>query len=208
MIKRKIDFAGETKYFLNEETGHQYSRIVGGVAWPFGDRAGFLVAIAETLPPKPNHKPHFYVLGAHEDFNVSNLLNACIAFKSKFFIRQFYGDTNNEPFMDNYFKLKISFPLTSAPFIDDPNALNSYIAQIRECTATGKKRLHFSGSSLGTRLLEIPADKIRRATKAQDFPIVAALGGALSALITLKHDPDEQYKVDLLNEELSELFDD
>jgi hypothetical protein len=204
MINRKVEqnFYGEKIFFVNEKNGQEYSRIVSGLGFPVGDRAGFAVIIGEEWVKKHRHKPKFWVLAEHEDFNVSNLLRACVALGRKFFVSQYYADTGNRPMMEFVYKLKISLSLTNPPHINDPNALNSYIAQIRECTAHGKKRLHLGNSSLGARLLEIPGEKIRRATKVQDFPILAALGGALSALITWQYDPDEQRLCDALNEEL------
>jgi hypothetical protein len=209
MIKKKVEsnFYGEQEFLINDKTGDEYQRTVGGLGWPWGDKAGFAVIIAEERENN-SRKPNFFVLAEHEDFNVSNLLRACVAFRGKYFASQFYGDTTNEPMMQNYYRFKTSFPLTSPPFLDDVNSLNSYIATIRELTLPGRKRLHFSGSNLGTRLLEIPAEKIRRATRAQDFPILAALGGALSAMITWKFDPKEQYTIDVLNDSLIDQFDD
>jgi hypothetical protein len=209
MIKQKIEtnFYGEQAYLEDDQTGNEYQRIVGGLGFSCGDKPGFAVIVGEERVKKYHRKPNFWVLTEHEDFNVSNLLLACTALGRKFHVSQWYGDTGNRPMMEFVYKLKIPLSLTSAPFIDDPNALNSYIAQIRGCTTPGKKRLHLGNSSLGTRLLEIPAEKIRRATKAQDFPMLVALGGTLTALITWQYDPDEQRRCDKLNEELLIDFD-
>lgn len=211
MIKRitESNFYGKEEFFLNEETGDAYSRIVGGLGWPWGDRPGFAIVLAESrFKDRKLKKPHYYVLAEHETFNPTDLLMKCVIFQREYSVSQFYGDTGNEPMMEFLRKLNIGLYLTAPPFIDDPNALNAYVGHIRECTIPGKKRLHFGSGSLGARLLEIPGEKIRRATKAQDFPMLAALGGALSALIVWVHDPDEQRRVDVLNEEIAELHGD
>jgi hypothetical protein len=208
-IKRieESNFYGESSCFLNDETGDKYGRIVGGLGFPVGDRPGYLVVIAEQRTKEHGKKPKFWVLDTYETFNMADLLNSAIVFGRKYFLHQTFSDMANAPLMSYVYKLRVPLALTNPPFIDETDALNGYITTIRGLTTPGRKRLFFSGSDLGTRLLEIPAEKIRRAKKVQDFPLLMALGGALSALITYAHSPDEQRSVDRLNEELAEFCD-
>jgi hypothetical protein len=209
MIKQKIEnnFYGEQAYLEDDQAGRKYQRIVGGMGWPASDRAGCLIVIAEERVKKHGRKPNFWVLKEFESYNISDLLNSCIVFGRRYFVSQWYADTGNAPMMAFVYRLKITLSFTNPPHLDDPNALNSYIAHIRELTLPGRKRLHFVGSSLGTRLLEIPGDKVQRATRPQDFPLLMSLGSCLSALIAWEHNPREQAEVDALNAELSSNFD-
>jgi len=204
-ITQKIEsnFYGEREIFLNEK-GDQFSRISCGIGWPTGHRAGFAVALGESLfKDRAMKKSHYYVLGEHENFNPTDLLKKCLIWQREIYVGKFYADTKNEPMLEFLRKLNIGLYLTDPPHNDDPNSLSAYISNIRECTT----RLHLGGSGLQKRLWEIPADKIKRATSAGEFPLLMALGGCLSALITWEHDPQEQHRANVLNEELEDLED-
>lgn len=103
--------------------------MVGGLGWPWGDRAGFALVLAESrLKDESLKKHHYWVLDDFETFNPGDLLAKCAIFKKTFYVGQIYGDTTNKPMMDFLYKLNIATYLTKPPFIDDPNCLNSYIA--------------------------------------------------------------------------------
>jgi len=199
----KANFYGEQEVFLNEK-GDEYSRISCGIGWPTGHRAGFSVVVGESLfKDRVVKKPHYYVLAEHESFNPTDLLQKCLIWQREFHVGQYYADTTNAPMMEFLRKLDIGLYLTDPPFVNDTNSLSAYISSIRECTTC----LHLDGSGLQKLLWKIPADKIKRATNVGEFPLLMALGGCLSALITWAHDPKEQHRANVLNAELEDLED-
>lgn len=209
MIEKKVisGFYGPTEVYVNQKTGQKYQRIAGGLGFPVGDRAGYVVVVAEDRPETQGEKSQFWIMAEHESFSPNELFKACVALGRRFHVMTWYGDTDNLPMMRFLTRLKFSIAIVSPPYLDDPNALNSYIATFRDLASVGNKRLHFLKSDLGSRLLTIPGDKIRRATKAQDFPIVMALGGCLNAMLTWPYNPQERAYADRLNESLAEDYD-
>jgi hypothetical protein len=101
--------------------------------------------------------------------------------------------------------------VTSAPFVDDPTAFKGYMHTIRELTHPATKSLHFgSESQLPAHLAALtPEDMVSTAKVAfEQYPEIAALGYAVSALEVYSYDPGQQAEVDRLNAELADHFED
>lgn len=205
MIKRKVvhGFYGDSELFLDDESGVEYQRIIGALAWPAGSKSAFAVVVGESkqTEKKNGYKPglHYHVLSQCEFYTPEDVLRRCATLNRSHHVQAWYTDTSNEPMMKLFYRLRIPISLTDAPFAQDPDALGLYIGIIRGRTVPGHKSLHFTGTTIPNRLLEIEDQKVKRSTRAEDYPVLAALGYALSALDNSKYNPNEQREADAMH---------
>ena len=95
MIKRevrKLAWEGEQEVFTSEQTGDEYRRIVGGLAWPYGEKPGYAVVVAEALKEDPQLKERpIWVIKEIEDPDILNLLRHCRDLQEPFMVQDWYG---------------------------------------------------------------------------------------------------------------------
>jgi hypothetical protein len=131
MIKRevrKLAWEGEQEVFTNEQTGDEYRRIVGGLAWPHGEKPGYAVVVAEALKedPQPKERP-IWVIKEIEDHDILNLLRYCQDLQESFMVQDWYGNTGDKAMMANLYHLnreagkRDRFAFKTPPYANDPN---------------------------------------------------------------------------------------
>jgi hypothetical protein len=173
--------------YLEMETGRKFRRIYGGMQWP-ASNPGAVVVVAEDLEMDPAlDERKLWILDEYENRNPSELIGRCSEFKGLMQIEKFYGDTTNRPMMTFLRSTKANFSLKIAPFVDQPTAHEAYLSLIREKTSVTKKVLAFGDKSALPAKLSSIADSLPTGDSFKtDFPQIAALGYALSALVVLQ----------------------
>ena len=183
MIVRQNILGKPNPEYLDKETGRIYRRVNAGVQWP-GSTPGTVVILGEELEMDAVLEEHpIWLLAEYENRNPSDIVARCQELKGLVKVERFYGDNSNRPMMALMRRGKAKFSLLKAPFIDDPNAHETYLAIIREKSSATHKVLNFGRNSC------LPA-KLASLTLIQtghslgtDFPHIAALGYALASLV-------------------------
>lgn len=192
-VKSKLIGSNE-RFFLNKETGEQYRRVVGGIAWP-GINPGYGIVLAENKDKDETlNKRQYKILAEYENENPTELIRRCAEFSKTLCAYPFYGDTDHKPMLEILRNSGIGLYVTKAPFVDESKAFETYVLMIRELTKPGRKILHFGEESKlrvlvsGLNSQDIP-DTSQVAY--QQYPPIAALGFAVSALESIAYDPGE-----------------
>jgi len=187
MIKRIVPhFLGKPELGYQEMgSGRRFRRIYSGICWPRGN-LGAVVVVAEAFSIDAGlGERKLRVLAEYENRNPSELIDRCNEHKEFMCIENVYGDTGNRPMMTFLRNSKANFSLSKAPFVDESAAHEAYLLLIREKISKIKSVLIFGESSAIGAILEsinsIPAGDSFKS----DFPKIAALGYALSALVLL-----------------------
>jgi hypothetical protein len=177
-------------FFFDHKRQSEYRRIVGGLAWPSGEAPGFVLVIAEAEHKDPRLKlRHYWLLDEYEHNSAERLIKKLYDFQNKYIVGAWYSDPNNllmthliDKFNGGLTKKQKGIYLTEALFSDDPHNLRLYANQIGGRTAFTKKALHFGNTSRIPGALSVlsPDDIYKK--KAQEFPMVAALGFAIAGL--------------------------
>jgi len=180
------NYLGKSDWGYREtETGRNFRRIYAGMQWP-ASHPGAVVVVAEGLEMEAAlDERKLWILAEYENRNPSELIGRCNEFKEFMQIENFYGDTTNRPMMTFLHRSKANFSLSKAPFIDQPTAHEAYLALVREKISATKKVLTFGESSALPAILS-SIDSIPTGDSFKtDFPQIAALSYALSALVLL-----------------------
>jgi len=188
---------------FDSKTGKEYGerRIIGGLAWPHVNKAGFAVMVAEERElDRGLNARHIRILAEVETADTSDLnglFRRCIELQdeSERSIRWF-GDTANTPMMDLLRKFnegqgRERLSLFPGKYINDFHGLRAYIGVINELTEPNRKVLHFG------EMIKLPAclqefQKEDVAKSASEFPAIAALGYAVSELYF--HKPPQKWR--------------
>jgi hypothetical protein len=190
MVYRELD---AEVFYENRVTGARYRRIAGGLAWP-GTKPGFAVIIGEDRKHDLDvNAHHLRLLAEVEEANIERLLDWCAGHQINapeiYWI--WYGDTTNKPLMTWIHRLNGKYrsqgrqqhlALAPAPYIDSPKRFGFHINILRECLERRRKTLHLGEQSkLPSYLVQLATEEVVKAI-AEDYPAIAALGYAVSAL--------------------------
>jgi len=177
------NFLGQPPPFEEVGSARIFRRIVGGLQWP-GANPGALVILAEDLQKDPVlGERKLWVLSEYSSGNLSEVVIRCGELKRLKSVEKFYADTTDRAMMKVSLKCRTEaqISLSKAPLIDEPTAYMTYLNLIREKTSATKKALYFKEESALQALLSsltvMPTDL------KSDYPQIAALGYALSALV-------------------------
>jgi hypothetical protein len=176
---------GRDEHFLDGESQTRYSRIVGGLAWPFGEKPGFLVVIGEDFVRAPGVGRSLYVLGEREGPYLDDLFRFYQEFREKYSADLWVGDPSIKGHIDFFYTAGgrdgQGFTLLEAPFYDDPHGLASYFQRIRPLLKDTQKILHLGERSILRGYLQaLTREEMLR--PACEHPPVAALGYAVAYL--------------------------
>jgi len=203
MVKRevrKIDWEGEQEVFINQDTGDEYRRVVGGLAWPHGGKPGYAVVVAEAFKEDPQIKNRpLWVIKEIEESNILNLLRCCQELQEPFKVQDWYGNTSDKAMMANFYHLnreagkRDRFTFKTAPYANEPKGLAFYMPIIKKQVSINRKILHFGeGSQLPGYLAQVgPEDML---TNPAELPPIAALGYVLTYLERHKPEPSRAKK--------------
>jgi hypothetical protein len=187
-IQKRTDVM-KNEFFKDFDRNCLYHRIVGGLAFP-SHKPGNLVTIAEDLHEDPAYKKrHLHLLAEYEHFDLTKLLRKATEFVGSIDFLNFYGQLtkDNQRFLTlfNSESRKNHHPgiyLSSAPYTDD-DSISFHVNLLRSILTPNSKLLHLGESSkIPSYLQEIQNEDVTSATNS-NYPAVAALGYAVSALI-------------------------
>jgi len=193
-IKTPLDVT--KAYFYNPIAKAEYRRVVGGIAWPFGQQGGFIVVIAENYPKDTRLKTRrLRVLTEYLNDDTDKLVKRLYDLQNTYLVGTWYGETDNllmMHFIDQFNRMlpkkKVGVFIAEAPFADDRHNLRLYAHQIYNKTNPAKKSLFFDDHSIIPGILSALSDDQVRKDKAQKHPVIAALGFAVSGLNEPYHD--------------------
>ncbi len=171
-----------TGTFLDHETSGRYRQLVGGLAWPCGERPGYLVVVAEdfwedrTLGARP-----FNIIAEREAPGMDDIVRHYQELSALLLVGPWAGDPENRGML-RYCQQKIpQFSLYPAPYFDDPRNLGYYFQLFRTLTKEERKVLHFNNHEMVRGYLSsLPPEEFNKPAK--EHPPAAALGYAITYL--------------------------
>jgi len=155
----------------------------GALSWPYLNNPGVALVVKvewDSANPGSNYKAT--VVHETEEVGLPAMFKVCQGLQEKYEIDLWHGDAMNEPMVSLLFQGAEGkpFPLSVAPYIDNPEATTLYLQVIRELTRNDKKVLWFGeGSSLPGHLTNLPKDET---LEISHYPHVVALGYVAAAL--------------------------
>lgn len=174
-------------------------RIVGGLAWPAGDKAGFVAVVAEELFPREGERRrHYHLLEEIEEQDPDRLLD-----RTHDLTRHFRLDKGLtvERFVarldDSGWRLvgwwqkrtRKELPITDA-FYSEDGLITEHIHVLKNCVKSEGTLHLFKGCMLKGYMDEVDITKTDEATDSQ-HPAVAALGYAVVDLKKTEHELEE-----------------
>ena len=187
------EMLGNKQVYLHGQEDRVYRRIVGGLAWPYPGKPGFLVVVAENFKEeRQSGQRLLWVLAEKEAETIQELRRACRELTDTYLAGPWYGDPSQramvrhlnlpEPHEDRRDSKRLI--ILSAPYRQDPQALHYYLQLLGELVRTSQKTLFFGPKSRVPgyilNLLNLPPEAL--AGKLAEQPPIAALGYAASAL--------------------------
>jgi hypothetical protein len=173
--------------YRDEATGCAYSRIVGGLAWPNGDKPGWLAVVARDLDPDHAGNYHYWLLSEYQSNDLGELVRHALDLRQEYQAQTWVGNVGNRPALAIMGELMAGFAyrerlsLDMAPHAGNAQGLSFYLALIRECVRPGKKLLHLgAASAMPSQLSQVLASDVSSAP--DSHPAIAALGYALAEL--------------------------
>lgn len=197
MITKKMNAAGEV-YFHDEETGTDYRRVYAGLAWPFKNKPGWLILVAEDdNVDQAIGKRRLTVRYEATDISVEMLFSKMQDVRKRFVPEGFYGDPSDKGMMrllqwhnaDLRDKRIDGVGLSRAPMSDEAGNLQAYLQLIKkQLPDQGPKTLYFGEESkLPNALLELKSED--SAGDAKEWTGIACLGYVIAALETYEPSP-------------------
>jgi hypothetical protein len=157
---------------------------VGGLAWTFGGKPGFLVVVAaEHYKDNTLQARKLRVLAEKESAYLPDLGRYYDELQEQFKGVPWFGDTNNRPAVSYLINLarksNRSFSLSPARYFDDPKNLDYYCQLIEGLRTRGILHLD-EHSTLRGYLMGLSPEELKN--PALKYPPIAALGYALAYL--------------------------
>jgi hypothetical protein len=176
---RKDDSTG---IFLDCETSGRYLQIVGGLAWPFGERPGYLIVVAEdfwedrTLGARPLN-----IIAERESPDMDDIVRHYRELSGLLSVGPWVSDPENRGMLRYCQQKNPQFSLYPAPYFDDPRNLEYYFQLFRTLTKEERKVLHFNNHEMIRGYLNgLPPEEFSKPAK--EHPPAAALGYAITYL--------------------------
>lgn len=183
---RKIVRNKFTKFYEEESTGRNYRQVIAAMGWPYLDRPGFIVVMAEdaendfSLVGSPRH---FRIIDEFESYEFEPLYRAAAKFAHEYGIVQVYCDWE-DPARLMWDKIpdagETPVSVSQAPFWDKTDL--RFIAQVVFKRTTLQKSLHFGHKSrlpgYVDEISALPLEDLRL----NQYPALTAIGIALAKL--------------------------
>lgn len=177
-------------YYYDHTNNRDYRRICGGVAWPHGDQPGFLCVISENDHTDPRLRlRHYWILTEYENKDVDKIVKRMYDLQNRYLVSSWYGDTDNVlmmHFVDRFNRRlsreKKGIYISEAAFVGETHNLRLYAHQVQNLTKPARKSLYFGkDSQIPGHLSGLSPDDVQK-KKAEEFPVIAALGYVLSGM--------------------------
>jgi len=178
----------------------KYRRIYAGLGWPYAEKPGFLVVLAEekkkdhTLPYSPRH---YRVLAETETDDIEELRRYGLKYRDDFKLKTIYGDPSSpiyELWRRRYGSDVVNLALPSNHEDIDLNLL----AQLVKRNTHVRKTLHFGQESrLPGHLMELMEDRVPM-DYLEEYPALTALSYPLVQLELTTYQPGGHFRPDRL----------
>jgi hypothetical protein len=196
MIKKRSSI--NQNWLQDADTGHKYSQIIGGIAWPYQGKPGYVIVVGEDfIQDESAHARHLRVLKEFESLDVALLVRICQDMQVEYLMDDWYGNLDNRPMVSIYYQLTTNeaaarrFNIFRASHSSDRQALGYYLSVIKEYLRPGKKLLHFgNGSKLPAYLAQVSTDVMGE--KADEHAPLAALGYVVAYFFENQPDDEEE----------------
>ncbi len=191
-IKARFNGVGARSGCTDLDTGRDYLRICGGVAWPFNGRPGFVVLIGEPFRDLRQHDPPvFYGLAESRHRNDDDMLSKCVELAS--IVDAWYSNTTRQAqyIPLHQFNLRQEqnnlgrIQLLNVPMLSDGDAaqLFSYAeAELDKRTQGGRKTVFLAECSQVQAALQKVPERWTSPEAILKLPEVTALYYALGAM--------------------------
>lgn len=175
--------------WFESDSGQLFRRVVGGVAWPAKDKAGFVVILGEDLNEDQLFGiRHLRLLGEWREYlgltflELRPMLDCMSSLRTDMLARPFYGEIG--PWMkvlSDYNRDRAKLRLPTVQVFTPPGELDfEYHAGLLRRRLLNQKTLHFGQSVITPRLGMLPANL--DGLKHVDHPEIAALMYAVAGL--------------------------
>lgn len=181
---------GNAFLYLDKQADRLYRQVAGGLAWPQGAKAGFLIVVGEESRPElESGQRVLWVLAEQEAASLADIYRHYRELSEKYLLREWYGDPGNRAMMQLFRQQGrevqgeklLPLVVLGAPYHDDPQGLTFYVQTVNELVKSSKKLLFFGEhSKLPGNFLNLTPEDFQG--KATDYPAIAALGYAVTAL--------------------------
>jgi len=181
---------GNEFLYLDRKRDQVYRQVAAALAWPQATKPGFLVVVGEESRPElENGKRVLWVLAEQEAAGPAEIYRHYREMSAKFLLREWYGDSSNRAMMqllrqqlrEVQGEKLLPLVILAAPYHDDPQGLLFYVQTVNELVKSSQKLLFFGeNSSLPGNFLTLSPEELKG--KAEEYPPVAALGYAVTAL--------------------------
>lgn len=191
-IKPVTDARGHVAWFEDKDSGREYRRIVGGVAWPYGQIPGALVVLGEEREALPGDKQvhEVRVLAAVEESALQDLAPRAAKLRDGVHAHLWVLDLSGPhvAHWDAYDRelqaiRKPRLRTTTLPGVikREADRFRFYDSLLNERTATAKT-IHFGADSPVVRQYGMVTDQHIQAGNMDEWPLVAACLFALAEI--------------------------
>jgi hypothetical protein len=172
--------------FHDEENDRTYGRVISALGWPYGERPGAVVCLAESWEQDHSlqYSPrHVLVIDEFFSLDLEQLYRSVLDFRDRLCSTKLFGDPHS-----NLQCLWRDLGIEGQRlFITEPPRFKeidlNYTVQILRKRTSLQKTLHFGGGcSLPGLLSAIPVEKIEEKNALERHPSIAALGYALAVM--------------------------
>ncbi|MBI9113132.1 hypothetical protein [Maridesulfovibrio ferrireducens] len=202
-IKRIIDPMTRTTYYKDMLTTREFKRIVGGLAWPYGNSKGHAVVLGEIRRKDPEqHCHHVFILGETRAEDFQELLSRVAMLQDRTFCKEWITpmDNNNVLLVDDfneeqrYMLRKAPVELNSPPQYDrsEKKDIFRFYNQLVAKRASSRKTLNFGESDVAKHYSSLEKTDLKR--HLEEFPVVASFLYALAEL-DLNNDNYRQFNM-------------
>jgi len=187
MEKIIINSYGESFTKFKSEGGLWYGRVMGGIAWPWEDKPGYAVILAEEYSPDRHRDWRMIdMIWEAEDDSLPDLLRKCRDAGKTNHVAYWWGDTTRASMMDMFNHLNRDWKkerifLSPARQIESKDCGRYYLETAKDALKAEKTTLMIlPGSILGGELKDMGFETVEKDIRQN--PPLAALGYVLTYL--------------------------
>ena len=137
-----------TESFFDLNVVREYRRVIGTLAFPYEEKNGSLMIVAEAAHKAERLGYSYYILAKYSHISFDSVLKKMIDFQNIYHVRYWYTNTNNNLYMHLVDSFNLCRPATKkglcvleAPFAGEKRNLTVFMQQIKSRLMQNKKTL-------------------------------------------------------------------
>ena len=173
------------------EKDHDYTRIVGAVAWP-AERAGFIVVVGEHRYEKIGGHPRLDVLDEGQESRLPELIETCQALRRYYNPERFFADTRHLAAMQIVSTRNETWPfplILTGAFLCRMDRPLAYCLPLVDDLIQMGRLVYPKAARIHGEILTAPHNEDPGKLKLADYPGIAALAFAVLELEQSRRDP-------------------